>query len=88
MRHQRWDALPRPTMQAIKAEIFEVRSDMIKWIANMPTPARKQAKLVIVNLAIASREADSAQPSMAGLLIDQVKELRALLAQTRWYRLR
>ena len=73
-------------MQAIKAEIFEVRSDLIKWIANKPTPVRKQAKLVIVNLAIASREADPEQPSMTDLLIDQVEQLRALVAQTRWYR--
>jgi hypothetical protein len=72
-------------MQAIKGEIFEVRSDLITWIANKPVPVRRQAKLIIDNLAIASRESDPAQTFLADLLTDQVKELQAVVAETRWY---
>ena len=70
----------------IKGEIFEVRSDLIKWITNKPIKVRKQAKLVIVNLAIALREPHPAQPSVADLLVDQVEQLRALVAEKRWRR--
>ena len=55
-------------MQTIKGEIFEVRSDLITWIANKPVPVRKQAKLIIHNLAIASREPDLAQTFLTDLL--------------------
>ena len=73
-------------MRVTKGEIFEIRSDLIKWIANKPIKVRKQAKLVITNLAIASREADPAQPSVVELLADQVAQLRALVAAKRWHR--
>jgi len=73
------------TMRAIKGEIFEVRSDLITWIANKPLAVRKQAKLVITNLALASREPQAAQGSLTDLLAGQVEELRALVAEKRWY---
>lgn len=73
------------TMHAIKGEIFEVRSDLIKWIENKPMAVRKQARLVITNLAIASRESDLAQPSVTVSLADQVERLRAVVAEKRWH---
>jgi hypothetical protein len=59
-------------MPVTKTEIFEVRSDLIKWIEDKPAKVRRQAKLVIINLAVASREPDPAQASVAILLADQV----------------
>lgn len=75
-------------MRALKAEIFEVRSDLIKWIENKPIKLRKQAKLVILNLAVASREPHPAKPSMVDLLAEQVQELLGLVAEKRWHRRR
>jgi len=72
-------------MHAIKGEIFEVRSDLIKWIENKPMAVRKQARLVITNLAIASRAPDLAQPSVTVSLADQVEHLRAVVAEKRWH---
>ena len=86
-----WRAATRDrdaSRQVTKGEIFEVRSDLIKWIANRPIAVRKQAKLVIINLAIASREPNPANPSVVDLLTDQVEQLRALVAEKRWYRRR
>lgn len=73
-------------MRAIKGEIFEVRSDLIKWLERKPIRLRKQARLVIINLAIASREPDPAQASVTDLLSDQVEQLRALVTEKRWRR--
>lgn len=75
-------------MRALRGEIFEVRSDLIKWIENKPIKLRKQAKLVILNLAIASREPDPAKPSVVDLLAEQVQELLGLAAEKRWRRRR
>jgi hypothetical protein len=71
-------------MPVTKVEIFEVRSDLIKWIANKPIKVRKQAKLVILSLAIASREANPARPSVVDLLAEQVQDLLGLAAEKRW----
>lgn len=76
----------RPTMRPIKAEIFEVRSELIKWIENKTIKVRKQAKLVIMNLGIASRELDPSHSSLIHLLAAQVEELRALAIEKRWQR--
>lgn len=73
-------------MRVTKGEIFEIRSDLIKWIAKKPLKVRKHAKLVIAYLAIASREADPAQPSVVELLADQVAQLRTLVAAKHWRR--
>jgi hypothetical protein len=72
-------------MRALKGEIFEVRSDLIKWIANKPIAVRKQARFIITNLAIASREPDSEHSSIADLLSDQVEQLQAVVAEKRWH---
>lgn len=69
----------------MKGEIFEVRSDLIKWIENKPVAVRKQAGFIITNLAIASREPGSGQSSVADLLADQVEELQAIVAEKRWH---
>jgi hypothetical protein len=73
-------------MPVTKTEVFEVRSDLIKWIEDKPAKVRRQAKLVIFNLAVASREPAPAQASVAILLAAQVEQLRALVADTRWWR--
>jgi hypothetical protein len=75
-------------MRALRGNIFEVRSDLIRWIANQPVAVRKQAKQVIINLAIALGDPDPAQASMNSVLADQVAQLRTLVAETRWYRRR
>ena len=73
-------------MRSIKAEIFEVRSELIKWIEDKTIKVRKQAKLVIMNLGIASREPDPSHSSLIHLLAAQVEELRALAIERRWQR--
>jgi hypothetical protein len=81
-----WNEFVSPAMRVTKGEIFEVRSDLIKWIESKPIKVRKQAKLVISTLATASRESDPAQASVADMLADQVQELRALVAEKRRHR--
>jgi len=84
--HEHGTFAGRPTIRSIQAEIFEVRSELIKWIEDKTIKVRKQAKLVIMNLGIASREPDPSHSSLIHLLAAQVEELRALAIEKRWQR--